>query len=300
MACDSAYLPYALTLAASIRRWHPKGGFDIVLASQEQVAIPAALEALEVGLLPLGENPFEGGPHEGRHGGAAYLRLLLPDLLDGRYDRLLYLDSDILCTGPGLDRLLRAEMGGAWLAAVRDNTQWRTPGRRLPEFRALGRHARAYFNSGVLLIDVQAWREAQVLDRALALFRGSPGAILRHDQSLLNLIADGAWAEMSPVWNWQYTWSSRFFADLAEPRIVHFIGPRKPWSPAGADLPLRFRQPFAEMLESYFPARTVPDRHALAWPGSLRRSLLKHWTAVPAMERYLRRFPDPFQLVPAG
>ena len=300
MACDAGYLPYALTLARAVHLAHPERGFDILLASGEDLSLPPGLAELGVRTVRIGPNPFEDSPNQGRHGAAAYLRLLLPDLLAAEYDRLLYLDSDILCTGMGLDRLLNAGMEGRWIGAVRDNIQWRTPNRRLPEFTALGRPARPYFNSGVLLIDVDAWRGAEVLDRALALLKASPQAVPRHDQSLLNLLADGGWAEMSPVWNWQYTWSSRFFADLAEPRLVHFIGPRKPWTAGGAELPLRFRRPFAAMLAEHFPDRAAPDLYPLAWPEGLRRSLLKHWTAAPAMERYLRRFPDPFRLVPAA
>jgi len=305
MACDAGYAPFAMTLAKSIRAQHPAAAFDICLFSEAPLDLPDSLRGLDVRAEVFAQpNPFQGGPHQSRHGTAAYLRLMIPAQVAGRYDRVLYLDSDILCTGPGLDRLLAADMGGAWLGAVRDNLQWRTPARPMPEFRALGRAARPYFNSGVLLIDVGGWQAAGVEAQARALFADQGAALTRQDQSILNLIADGGWAEMSPVWNWQYTWASRFFADLAEPRLVHFIGSRKPWKDMRAQLPARFRAPYAAMAAQWAelgraelgPGLKVAPGDVAGWPADLRRSLVKHWLAVPKMAAYLARFPDPFRL----
>ncbi len=297
LACDAGYAPYAMTLARTIRAQHPKGGFDICLFSENVLDLPDGLRDLGVRAEVFANgNPFNGGPHQSRHGSAAYLRLLIPALVAGRYDRILYLDSDILCCGTGLDRLMAADMGGAWLGAVRDNLQWRTPTRACPEFRALGRPQRPYFNSGVLLIDVAGWQKAGVEAKARALFVDHGSALIRHDQSILNLICDGDWAEMSPVWNWQYTWASRFFADLADPRLVHFIGSRKPWKDTSAALPARYRWPYVATAAQW-PGLVVAPADSAGWPADLRRSLIKHWLAVPKMDAYLERFSDPFRLL---
>jgi hypothetical protein len=121
--------------------------------------------------------------------------------------------------------------------------------------------------------------------------------MIRHDQSLLNIALDGGWAELSPVWNWQWTWSSRHFAELAGPRLIHFIGPRKPWADTGCEFPPRFRAGYAGFAARHWPARgdiAAVDPARPGWPRKLRRGLVKHWMAVPAMHRYLDRFPDPF------
>jgi hypothetical protein len=298
MACDARYAPYAAALASQIAEAHPARGFDICIASAAPIALPESLAPLNLRMLPLpADNPFAGGPHQSRHGAETFLRLLLPARLAADYDRILYLDSDIWHEGGGLDRLISTDLGGAMLAAVRDNTQWRTPHRRNPEFRAMGRPARPYLNAGVLLIDTNAWVAEGMEARLIALWRDHGAAMTRHDQSLLNVALDGHWAELSPVWNWQWTWTSRHFADLAAPRLVHFIGRRKPWADTQAELPPRFRASYAA-----FAARHWPDRPDIApvdatrhgWPRDLRRGLVKHWLAVPAMRRYLDRFPDPF------
>ncbi len=302
MACDAAYAPYATALAQQIARAHPGRGFDICLASATAFDLPESLSPLRLRRITLpGANPFAGGPHQSRHGAETFLRLLLPRMMAGQYDRLLYLDSDIWHEGGGIDRLMAADLGGAVLGAVRDNTQWRTPGRRNPELRALGLPGWPYFNAGVLLIDTRAWVAAGMEERLVTLWREKGAAMTRHDQSLLNVALEGRWAELSPVWNWQWTWSSRHFAEMAGPRLIHFIGRRKPWGDKGCELPPRFRAGYAEFVARHWPEAGLMagvDAARPGWPANLRRGLLKHWSAAPAMRRYLDRFPDPFRSLP--
>ncbi len=303
MACDAGYAPYAFALADQIARAHPSRDFDICIFSTDLLTVPATLSRLDVLVEQVPPpNPFLGGLHQSRHGAGAYLRLLIPGIVEGRYVRVLYLDCDIWHQRGQLDKLIATDLYGAVLAAVRDNTQWRTPNRRVPEFRAMGRPARSYFNSGVLLIDVNRFVAQNVLGQCLSLWADHPAALTRHDQSLLNLVMDGNWAELSPVWNWQYTWSSRFFADLAEPRLTHFIGARKPWKDKDASLPPRFRRTYRDFITAHYPDRPDlapidPDR--FGWPDKPLRTFLKHLTSTHAMRRYLDRFPDPFTTRPA-
>lgn len=298
MACDGRYAPYAANLASQIASAHPGRDFDICIAASGPLELPQSLAPLGLREIPLpASNPFAGGPNQSRHGSETFLRLLLPGQLAGEYDRLLYLDSDIWHEGGGIDRLLRADLGGRVLGAVRDNTQWRTPARHNPEFRAMGRPARAYLNAGVLLIDTAAWVRDGMEARLVQLWQEHGAAMTRHDQSLLNVALDGQWAEFGPQWNWQWTWSSRHFAELVGPRLIHFIGRRKPWTDKTHQLPRRFRDGYAAFAAAHWPGRddiAPVDPLAPGWPDDLRRGLVKHWVAVPAMRRYLGRFDDLF------
>lgn len=304
MACDANYAPYTFCLAEQIAQAHPHRDFDICIFSAQPLEVPKSLAQLDLKCeVFAGVNPFEGGPNASRHGSATYLRLLIPGLLANRYRRILHLDGDILYQGQGIDILLAADLCGATLGAVRDNTQWRTPGRSNPEFQVLGRSGRPYFNAGVLLIDTKRYVEQDVLGKCLELWGGDPGALIRHDQSLLNLVVDGTWAEFSPVWNWQYTWSSRFFADLAEPRLIHFIGPRKPWKDTSAALPARFRRTYHAFVARHYPDQpelAPVDPVGLGWPTRSTRTFLKHLLSDRAMRRYLTRFPDADKAVALG
>lgn len=303
MACDANYAPYAFFMAEQIALLHPDRTFDICVFSQDDLVLPPGLlgTGLKLMKLPPG-NPFRTGTQADRHGAAAYLRLLIPGAVAGCYRRILYLDSDIVPMSAGIDQLLDIDLLGAVIGAVRDNVQWRTPRRRVPENRALGRPASPYFNSGMLLIDVDRYQSERILGRCLQVLAKSPEAVLRHDQSLLNLALDGDWTELSPVWNWQYTWSSRFFADLVEPKLVHFIGPNKPWRDTACTLPPRFRRAYRMFAQRHYPARAdlaAIDPARRGWPPKLARAYLKHLLSIGAMTDYLNRFDTDFSCRPA-
>lgn len=297
MACDAGYAPYALFLADQIARTHPCRDFDICIFSREVLTVPPELGALGVRLELLPANPFESSPNLGRHGAAAYLKLLIAPLVAHRYRRLLYLDCDIYLNGAGLDQLFTIDMLNLPIAAVRDNQQWRSPDRHVDEFKVLRLPAAPYFNSGVMLIDVGCYQSERILDRCLEISRMHAHVLHRHDQSLLNLVLKGRWSEISPVWNWQYTKASRFYVDLIEPRLIHFIGARKPWRDSSNELPARYRKSYITFLSRHYPTSTdlqQLDADAVCWPKDIRAAFLKHLIRIKPMKRYLDRFKDAF------
>ena len=102
----------------------------------------------------------------------------------------------------------------------------------------------------------------------------------------------GGWAEISPVWNWQYTWASRLFEAMEDAHVVHFIGPKKPWTHDGGELPLRFRRAYSRFFAAHFPDQPIapdglpPHRN----PAFLRRMLVKHLVSAGKTCAYLDRF----------
>jgi hypothetical protein len=149
----------------------PGAAFDICLFSDTPLDVPEHLRALDVrAKVFAAPNPFQGGSHQGRHGTAAYLRLMIPAQVAGRHDRILDLDSGILCAGTGLNRLMVADTGRAKLGAVRGNLQWRTFARPCPDYSTLGRPERPYLGIGVVLIDVGGWQAAGDVSQAWAMF----------------------------------------------------------------------------------------------------------------------------------
>lgn len=301
LACDAGYLPFAAALLDGIARLHPDRDFDLCVLTDGPAEPPPGLALPDLRILhPDGPNPFQAAGGRSRHGAATYLRLLVPSRVASLYRRVLYLDSDMLALGPGLGDLLRADLHGAPLAAVRDNQQWRTPDRQVEEFRRARLPTAPYLNAGLLLIDVGRFNADGLLPRALDLM-ARPELLPRNDQSLLNLLLHRRWTELSPVWNWQWTWTTRFFVPLAEPRLLHFIGPRKPWSDREGRLPAAYRRATREALRRLYPDRpelVAPEPDRPAWPDDLARSFLKHALAVRGMRRALDRFPTPLTTLP--
>lgn len=189
-------------------------------------------------------------------------RLLMPRLItDVR--RVLYLDADILVLGP-LDALWTADLGGAAAGAVTDAMDARLQAGD-PDLADLPR-VRRYFNSGVMLIDLDAWRARDVTARASDYLARFPQARYP-DQNALNFVLDGDWRALGSRWNCQAHLRHHDLSRLPRarwPSIIHFVTAGKPWNPwvpnanAGLYDRVRARTAFA---------RTPRER---AWDGLLR------------------------------
>lgn len=191
---------------------------------------------------------------------ATYLRLHAPTLVAA--DRILYLDSDVLVQGD-LSPLLTAKLTKP-VAAVQDHyARTFETGRGLPGYRQ-GDSRTPYFNAGVMLIDTERWRTADVTGRSLRFLRETPQHVRYWDQCALNAVLEDSWQRLDPMWN------SFPFTDLLVPcdsrdhpeeaslvdlvgverraRIIHFAGPLKPWASKYPDGPNRRR--YLALLEA--------------------------------------------------
>ncbi len=294
-ACDANYLRFAAFAAAQIAALNPDRDFDICICAPEEIPPVPGLESARLRHCRIGtDGIFAAMGLDARRTEASYLRLALPRAFAGEYRRLLYLDADVFVQGGDLGALLGIDMGAHPLAAVRDNMQWRTPGRRPESFARLQLAAAPYFNSGVQVIDVAAFNDQQVLERCLEFAGKHPAKTIGLDQDLINAVLHGDWAEISPVWNWQYTWASRLYAGVADPHVIHFIGPKKPWKHAGGELPLRFRRAYRAFFAAHFPdAPQVGEDGVMPMSnrGYLAKSLIKHLVSLPKISAYVARFP---------
>ncbi|MDT8878299.1 glycosyltransferase family 8 protein [Halomonas saccharevitans] len=174
------------------------------------------------------------GVKAGRFGVAALLPLMMHRYLPEDCERVIYLDCDVLVRGD-LSVLWSVPLEGHVVAAALDlcNPSSRRS-RILPD---------SYFNSGVMLVDLTAWRGSEVGERALACLEKEGDDFRYPDQDALNRVLEGGWLRLAPEWNFQPTayaavekryehlvpYLSELKAAIRHPRIVHFIGAVKPW-----------------------------------------------------------------------
>lgn len=173
---------------------------------------------------------------------AAYYRLLAGDVLDGSIERVLYLDTDVLVCDD-LEPLWEVELDDAVVAAVR-SMNYPSLGTRgaCDHWRDLGIDPRApYFNSGVMVIDLERWRRAGIGERSLEYLRSKYANLRTADQEGLNVALESQWAELAPRWNQQspilddqhgaHLIHSADEVDDARdrPAVIHFLDRPKPW-----------------------------------------------------------------------
>ncbi|WP_162925644.1 glycosyltransferase family 8 protein [Isoalcanivorax indicus] len=163
---------------------------------------------------------------------AAYLRISLPHLLDTSIKKAIYLDCDTIVLGD-ISELWDISLDGLPLGAVENISR--------NAYVQSGLDQADYFNSGVLLVDLDAWRSEGIPAAAREFIRTHPEKIRYHDQCVLNGVIGGRWKRLPLAWNHQSgiyrqrEQLKKFPPDaLLEarltPKIVHFIGGHKPWA----------------------------------------------------------------------
>lgn len=173
---------------------------------------------------------------------AAFLRLLMADMLPNAVHKVVYLDADMVIERDLRD-LWTVSLAGHCIGAVQDfSIPLIGDGITHPEVVGVDPSA-PYFNSGVLLIDLQQWREEDIGHKALWYTREVEERKLS-DQEALNIVLCNNWQSLHRRWNvpphmlnlayWSYL-KRRGEAERREasvpvpPAIIHFVGQRKPW-----------------------------------------------------------------------
>lgn len=194
-----------------------------------------------------------------------YLRLLIPDLLAEVHGKVLYLDADILALAD-TKALWHTDLEGYPLAAVQDpSIRVVSSPLGIRNCAKLGLDPQAeYFNSGVLLMDLDLWRAEGLGPRVLRTVQEQQDVIRLPDQDALNICLAGRWKRLDDSWNVSVNEGLRIGALRASRRgkipylprpklpeqenevqengiwavvppegakILHFAGTMKPWMP---------------------------------------------------------------------
>ncbi|WP_170924757.1 glycosyltransferase family 8 protein [Candidatus Enterococcus clewellii] len=166
----------------------------------------------------------------------AYFRISLPSLLkEYSYKKILYIDADTLVLDD-IRELYDSPLHNKVIGAVIDPGQTKALDR-------LGIHSTDYyFNSGVMVVDLEKWREQNITEKTLNFLTEHGDRILYHDQDALNAVLYEQWAPLHPKWNMQTSliferhpaptneYEQLYKDGIAAPSIIHFTGHDKPWN----------------------------------------------------------------------
>lgn len=260
LACsmDDKFAPYGAVAIASILEHASAGNhYDIIILHDGLAArhrrllsgLAAGRRNCRIRFRYTGRQfQLYGAQHFSLHGyfsRAVYYRLFLPELLPA-YDRILYLDADIVVLHD-VAELYGLELGDCLLGAARDfGMQIKV--RRYPAFAEYMRETLKlkrpddYFLSGVLLMDLKRCREERMTAAWIDHLKriGNPAF---PDQDVLNVGAEGRVrffeAEWNALWFMEDEYADLTFdpACLAEYersqhsyKLLHYCSGIKPWN----------------------------------------------------------------------
>ena len=166
---------------------------------------------------------------------------LFPDL-----DRILYLDGDIVVRGD-LSGLWRTKMKNAYVAVVEDTQARRFGGKTLKE--RIGYPFERYFNSGVMLVNLAAWRQDGITEKLLDYRLHGKNDFM--DQDALNSVLGGRAVFLDMCYNTLAT-SLRYEEEPtrkqkeSEAVIYHYASSEKPWKLSDVDNAELWNRAFAD------------------------------------------------------
>ena len=181
---------------------------------------------------------------------ATYYRILAADLLPADAHRALYLDGDVVCAG-SLSELFAADLRGCPAGMCLD-----LPHLQIFTYNRLGYPpAEGYFNSGVVLLDLDAWRRENLARAMLDYLVANAKRLKMQDQDLICAVLHGRILQLDYSYNvtgpclyvhyWLQEEKNGYYAfktqslpksewpallDAVEaPRLVHVAPCIKPW-----------------------------------------------------------------------
>ncbi len=193
-----------------------------------------------------------------------YFRLFIASLYP-EYDKVLYLDSDLLILDD-ISKMFNADLGDNLLGATVEETVL-----TINEFgeyveKALGVQRQNYFNAGIIVINTKKYREEKIQEKFVSLLNRFPFRIAQ-DQDYLNVLCKDRVTYFDLGWNKTSFENTAF--DNKDLKIVHYKMMWRPWKYDGitygdiyweyADK-TAFAQTLRQMKENYSDEEKAKDK----------------------------------------
>jgi lipopolysaccharide biosynthesis glycosyltransferase len=260
-ACDRHYLPIAAGMLCSLFENNSDSNIQVFLLYKNlraselhriidfaethlQTIIPIRIENENVAKLKI----------TGELSDAAYYRLYLPDLLPKNIDKILYLDSDII---------VRKNILSLWKMPLEKNPVAAVHDPFFSDYERLNISKESgYFNSGVMLINLDLWKEQEIHKLVIDYIEENPEKLIWPDQDGLNVVLRDKWFKLPAIYNatsYHFAHEIDYRDSIQDPTIVHFTGSGKykPWDPNSKHV---FRDEYIhyQMLTPWNKLRSLP------------------------------------------
>ena len=322
LAADDNYVPMlTTTIYSMLKNASTSFHYDVVVIGRDIPAERRSVMSRFLSRFPnmtlrfVDPNPIVGAyelkTNNAHIGIETYYRFLIQGLLPF-YDKVLYLDSDLVVEGD-ISELFSSDLGDDLLAAVHDidflGNLNLDDGARMRYSKEVLRldDPYGYFQAGVLLLNTRALRELCTVGEWLEAVSNSK--FIYDDQDVLNSRCQGRVRYLDYRWNVMNDCRGRvgklfsiapasvydaYLASREDPAIVHYAGADKPWNCVRCDEAARFwayarETPFYEELVSALVGSVSHARSSSA------RAMLAH---VASPDGPLRKAAEP--LFPVG
>lgn len=224
-----------------------------------------------------------------------YYRFLIQKLLPF-YDKVLYLDSDIVINGD-IAKLYNTDLQGKLLGAIRDidflaNLNVKHDKRMGYAKNVLKmKNPYDYFQAGVLVLNTKAMRERYTIRQWLT-YASNP-AFIYNDQDVLNAHCEGEVLYLPWEWNVVHDCGGRvgnlfvqapndiydaYMRSRNNPQIIHYAGFQKPWTDPDCDFASIYwryarETPFYERLLKRVVKATAPKAPVIVTPAKPPRAV---------------------------
>ncbi len=242
---DENYYPQLQVMLSSLRINNPGERFSLYLFHSglteqilEQIDKWCKSAGYDFSPARMDGELFRGFPQNDRYPIEMYYRLLAPQLLPSNMEKVLYLDPDILIINP-ISRLWESDLGDHLFAAAA-HTGKTELANDVNRIRLGVEHD--YYNSGVLLINLDMGRKMIDPDQIFQYIKEHRKELVLPDQDVLNaMYGDRILPLDDAIWNYDARNYNNYFLRssgtydlqwvMEHTSVLHFCGKAKPWKP---------------------------------------------------------------------
>lgn len=243
VTANDAYVPHLKVFLASVLQnknendrlhfWLLQS--DISASSRQEIAKLSQFGDFTIDYVDINEQdfaicPWQDVPTMPHASIVNYYRLILASALP-HLDKVLFMDADIIVKST-LAGLYQQDLGNNYFLGVVDILLQ-------PNTKRL--HLKKYANAGVMLVNLQKWRQDQVEEKFFRFIKKHAHQLAYLDQDVLNSVLQEGISYLPLRYNAQVGPSpdAAKYNEIAArtPVVIHFAGDIKPWDEAGAQFP---------------------------------------------------------------
>jgi len=167
----------------------------------------------------------------------AYYKVLIPEILPKKINRVLILDCDLIVL-KDISRLYKTKLGNKTIGAVLNPLSEN-------RCRILGISPKnGYFNSGVMIVDTEKWKSEGIVKKVIDYAILHNDIIANAEQDPLNFVLKNNWKKIKYAHNQQtimhaYNYKhlkikkKEYLEAIKKPAIIHYTSSNKPWLISG-------------------------------------------------------------------